>query len=163
MAGTLGDYRVSKCPAGLNPTLVTSWGNGIEVGTPEWIITGLAAIGNAPVVGKPDGLYFYDLQTRQYENVLKHYELTPHALNGKVTQSVTGGVVYTTFDGGAFFFDGVSTSEISPHKLWKLMGKDVPSSRITCVADRGDGIAMLPEMDHHRPCRHRQRPRRRQA
>ena len=148
IAGALGDYRVSKCPAGNNPLLITSWGNGIEVGTPEWIITGLAAIGNAPVVGKPDGLYFYDLQTRQYENVLKHFELVPHALNGKVTQAVTGGVVYTTHDGGAFFFDGVSVSEISPHKLWKMMGKDVPSSRITCVADRGDGIAMLPEVGY---------------
>ncbi len=145
IAGTLGDYKVSKCPAGLNPTLVTSWGNGIEVGTPEWIITGLAAIGNAPVVGKPDGLYYYNDQTRRYENVLRHFELTPHALNGKVTQSVTNGVVYTTFDGGVFFFDGVSVNEISPHKLWKDLGKDVPSSRITCIADRGDGIAMLPE------------------
>ena len=148
IAGTLGDYRVSKCPAGLNPTLVTSWGNGIEVGTPEWIITNLAAIGNAPCVGKPDGLYFYNDQTRRYENVLKHFELTPHALNGKVTQSVTNGVVYTTFDGGAFFFDGVSVSEISPSKLWKMLGKDVPSSRITAVADRGDGIAMLPEIGY---------------
>lgn len=148
IAGTLGDYRISQCPAGNNPTLVASWGNGIEVGTPEWIITGLAAIGNAPVAGKPDGLYFYDLQTRRYENVLKHFELVPHALNGKVTASVTGGVVYTTHDGGVFFFDGVSTSEISPHKLWKMLGKDVPSSRITCIADRGDGIAMLPELGY---------------
>lgn len=148
IAGSLGEYRVSKCPSGLNPLLRTSWGNGIEVGTPEWIITGLAAIGNAPVVGKPDGLYYYDSQTRVYENVLKNFELVPHALNGKVTQSVTNGVVYTTHDGGAYIFDGVSVNEISPHKLWKMLGKDVPSSRITCVADRGDGIAMLPEIGY---------------
>jgi hypothetical protein len=146
IAGALGDYRVMQCPAGNNPLLVTSWGNGIEVGGPEWIITGLAAIGNAPVVGRPDGLYFYDLQTRRYENVLKNFELVPHALNGKVTQSVTGGVVYTAASGAVFFFDGVVVNEITPSKLWKMLGKDVPSARITCIADRGDGIAMLPEL-----------------
>lgn len=145
----LGEWRVSECPSGSDPRLAASWGNGIEVGSPEWIITGMAAIGNAPVIGKPDGLYYYDLQTRRYENVLKHFESdrgVPHALNGKVTQSVTGGVVYTTHDGGVFFFDGNTVNEISPHKLWKLLGKDVPAARITCVADRGDGIAMLPEL-----------------
>jgi len=148
VAGALGDYRVSKCPAGNNPILVASWGNGIEVGSPEWIVNGLAAIGDAPVAGKADGLYYWNGQTRRYENVLKHFEITPHALNGKVTASVQDGVVYTTFDGGAFLFDGVSTTEISPYKLWKMLGKDVPSSRITAVADRGDSIIMVPEVGY---------------
>lgn len=145
---SLGDYRVSKCPAGNDPTLAASWGNGVEVGTPEHKITNLAAIGNAPVVGKPDGLYFYDTQTRQYENVLKNFELVPHALNGKVTASVTGGVVYTTHDGGAFFFDGVSVKEITPHKLWGYLGRDIGNSRITAIADNGDTLAMIQEVGH---------------
>src|SRR3990167_2485560 len=146
---TLGDYRVSKCPAGSDPTLAASWGNGIEVGTPEWKITGLAAIGDSPVAGKPDGLYYYDLQKRRYENVLKNFELVPHALNGKVTASVTGGVVYTTHDGGAFFFDGTSAAqEITPAKLWGYLGRDIGSSRITAVADNGDTLALVQEVAH---------------
>lgn len=144
--GTIGDYRVSKCVFGDNPLLAASWGNGEEVGGPEWIITGGAAIGNAPVWGKPDGLWYYNEQTRRYENVLRHLEIIPHALNGKVTQSVTGGVVYTTFDGGAYFFDGFTAQEISPKKLWKYLGKDIGNSRITAVADMGDSIFMLPEI-----------------
>lgn len=144
-AAALGDYRISKCPAGNDPTLAASWSNGVEVGTPEWNITGLAAIGASPVVGRPDGLYYYDEQTRRYENVLKHFEIVPHALNGKVTASVTGGAVYTTYDGGAYFFDGVAAQEISPRKLWKLLGKDVSNARITAIADRGDSVIMVPE------------------
>ena len=137
-----GDYRVSECPAGNDPQLAASWGNGIEVGTSEWNITGLAAIGNAPVVGKPDGLYYYSETTRRYENVLKHFELLPHPDNGLVTQSVSGGVMYTTYDGGAFLFDGVTVQDVSPKKLWSDLGKTVPSSRITAIADRGDVIDM---------------------
>src|SRR3990167_2938505 len=32
----LGEYRISKCPAGNDPTLAASWGNGLEVGSPQW-------------------------------------------------------------------------------------------------------------------------------
>lgn len=145
---SLGEYRVSKCPAGNNPVLAASWGNGFEVGGPEWKITNLAAIGDSVVVGKPDGLYYYSDLTKRFENVLKHYEIVPHALNGKVTQSVTGGVIYTTFDGHAYFFDGVSTSEITPSKLWGLAGRDIGASRITAVCDTGDSIEMFSELGY---------------
>ena len=148
VATGIGDWRVSKCPAGSNPILITSWGNGVEVGGSEWIITGLAAIGAAPVVGKPDGLYYYDEQTRRYENVLKHYELSPHPLNGKVTQSVTGGVIYTTYDGRAFFFDGTVVQEVSPHKYWPILSRDIGTSRITACADAGDVIYLYTELAH---------------
>ena len=142
----LGDYRVSKCPAGSDPTLAASWGNGIEVGTPEWNITGGAAIGDSPVWGKPDGLWYYNGQTRRYDNVLRHYIDAPHPLNGKLTKAVTGGVVYTTHDGGAYFFDGVSAQEISPNKLWRLLhGRDIGNSRITAIADAGSFIDMVTE------------------
>src|SRR3990167_6610500 len=146
VAGALGDYRVSKCPAGNNPVLVASWGNGIEVGGPEWNITGIAAIGDSLVVGKPDGLYYYDTQTRRYENVTKHLELVPHPLNFKCLQAVTNGVVGTTHDGGAFFFDGTAVQDISPKKLWPQMSKDIGNYRVTAITDTGDHIILYTEL-----------------
>lgn len=146
IASGVGGYLVSKCPAGNNPVLVASWGNGIEVGTPQYIINGpLCAIGDALVVPKGDGLYYYNGQTRRYENVLKHLELAPHALNGKCTASVSGGVVYTTHDGKAYLFDGVSVTEISPNKFWPILSRDIGNSRITAIADAGDAIDMISE------------------
>ena len=146
-AGTaaLGEWRVSICPLGNDPRLVSSWGNGFEIGGPEWPVANIAALGNAPVVGKPDGLYYYDLQTRRYENVLRNYEVIPHALNGKVTESVTNGVIYTTNSGEVYLFDGVSVTEISPNKFWPILSKDIGNSRITAVADSGQYIAMVTE------------------
>lgn len=141
----IGEWRISICPLGNDPRLVSSWGNGIEIGGPEWGITGLAAIGNSPVVGKPDGLWYYDTQTRRYENVLRHLEIVPHALNGKVTESVTNGVIYTTHDAHAYFFDGVSVTEVSPHKFWPVLNRHIGNARITAIADSGDYIAMVTE------------------
>lgn len=142
ICGTVGDYHVSKCPAGNDPTLATQWGNGLEVGTPEWIITGLAAIGDSIVAGKPDGLYYYNDQTKRFENVLPHLVGSPHALNGKGMKSVTNGVLYPTHDGKLYLFDGVSVQEVTPGK-GDLMPKDTGITRISAIADNGDTVAVV--------------------
>jgi hypothetical protein len=96
----IGDWHISKCPSGNNPTLAASWGNGLEVGGPEWIITGLAAI---------------------------------------------NGVLYPTHDGKLYFFDGVSTQEVTPEKSWGVVPRDVGISRITAIADNGAQVAVVME------------------
>ena len=141
----LGEYRISKCPAGNDPTLVASWGNGLEVGTPEWGINGLAAIGDSVVVGKPDGLYYYNDQTKRFENVLPHLVDAPHAVNGKGMRAVVNGVLYPTHDGKLYFFDGVAVQEVTPEKSWGILPRDVGTSRITAIADNGDTVAVVTE------------------
>lgn len=140
----LGEYRVSKCPQGNDPTLAASWGNGLEVGTPEWAIGGLAAIGDSIVAGKPDGLYYYNDQTKRFENVMAFLEKAPHALNGKGMKAIQNGVLYPTHDGKLFFFDGVAVQEVTPLKGLPVP-RDTLTSRITAVADNGDTVAVAME------------------
>lgn len=141
----LGEYRISKCPAGNDPTLAASWGNGLEVGTPEWGITGIASIGDSVVVGKPDGLYYYNDQTKRFENVLPHLVDAPHAVNGKGLKSVVNGVLYPTHDGKLYFFDGVACQEVTPEKSYDFIPRDVANSRITAIADNGETVAVVRE------------------
>lgn len=145
VAGSIGDYRVSKCLPNTNPLLTVSWGNGVEVGQSNCIITGLAFIGDAPVAGKGDGLYYYNGQTRRYENIMP---ISYHALNFKCLEPVVGGVIGTTHDGGVFFCDGVSTQEISPKKLWPIINRDIGNSRVTWVAESGSLVAMGAETNY---------------
>lgn len=140
----LGEWRVSKCPAGNDPTLAASWFNGLEVGGPEWPIVSLASIGDSVVVGKPDGLYYYNDQTKRFENVLPHLVHAPHALNGKGMKAVTNGVLYPTHDGKLYFFDGVAVQEVTPLK-GKTIPRDVLNSRITAIADNGETVAVVTE------------------
>lgn len=140
----LGEYRISKCPRGNDPRLAASWGNGLECGTPEWGITGLAAIGDSIVAGKPDGLYYYNDQTKRFENVLPHLVDSPHAVNGKGMRSVTNGVLYPTHDGHLYFFDGVAVQDVTPYKSLSLP-RDIGTSRITGIRDCGDYVAIVTE------------------
>lgn len=141
----LGEYRISKCPAGNDPTLAASWGNGLEVGSALWAITGIAAIGDSIVVGKPDGLYYYNDQTKRFENVLPFLQDAPHAVNGKGMRAVVNGVMYPTHDGKLYFFDGVRVQEVTPEKTWDVIPRDVANSRITAIADNGDTVAVVRE------------------
>ena len=140
----LGEYRISKCPSGNDPALAASWGNGLEVGTPEWPIVGIAPIGDSIVAAKADGLYYYNDQTKRFQNVLPHLIHAPHALNGKGTKAVTNGVLYPTHDGKLYFFDGVAVQEVTPLKD-KTIPRDVLTSRITAIADNGDTVAVVTE------------------
>lgn len=140
----LGEYRISKCPAGNDPTLAASWGNGLEVGTPEWAITGIASIGDSIVVGKPDGLYAYNDQTKRFENVLPFLVDAPHAVNGKGMRAVPNGVLYPMHDGGLFFFDGVGVKDVSPDR-GKVLPRDAGLARISALAPIGNEIYAIRE------------------
>ena len=139
----LGEYRVSKCPAGNDPTLAASWGNGLEVGTPEWGVVGLAAIGDSICAGKPDGPYYYNDQTKRFENVLPFLVDAPHAVNGKGLRAVPNGVVYPTHDGHLYFFDGVSVKDVSPDK--GVQPRDAGYARISAIAANADEVYCVRE------------------
>lgn len=144
VASVNDNFRISKCPAGNDPTLAASWGAGFSVGTPEWLITGLAAIGTSPVVGKPDGLYVWDDQTKRFENKMLHLIDSPHPGNGKGMRAVTNGVMYPTNDGKLYLFDGISITEVTPEKSITLT-RDQGISRVTAIADNGDTVAIVHE------------------
>lgn len=140
----LGEYRISKCPAGSDPSLAASWGNGFEVGTPEWAIVGLAAIGDSICVGKPDGLYYFDDQVKRFVNVLKFLEADPNAVNGKGMRAVPNGVLYPTHDGQLWFFDGVQVQNVTPERK-SVLPRDVSTQRITAIASSPDGTYLVRE------------------
>lgn len=139
----LGEWRISKCPRGSDPTLTASWGNGLAVGGPEWGITGLAPLGDSIAVGKPDGLYYYDDQTKRFRNVLPELVSAPHAVNGKGLTPVPNGVLYPTHDGHLYFFDGVQLQDVSPDK--GTMPRDAGYARITAIAPIGDEVYCIRE------------------
>src|SRR3990167_10373663 len=131
------EWRVSICPFGNDPTLAASWGNGFEVGGPEWAITGMVAYGESVVVGKPDGLYSYSDLTKRFEPLLKID--APDAYNGLRMSAVANGVLYPVSDGGLFFTDGVSVQELTPQKK-KERPRDVYTGRFTSMRDAGQNI-----------------------
>ncbi len=134
----LTEWRVSRCPFGNDPTLAASWGNGFEVGGPEWAITGMVPFGESVIVGKPDGLYAYSDLTKRFEPLLD-LRASPDPYNGLRMQAVANGVLYPTADGGLFFTDGVSVQEITPYKRVQRP-RDVYTGRITSMRDTGQHV-----------------------
>lgn len=140
-AGAYSNWKVSKCPAGSSPLSAANWSAGLPVGSPVWGINSLRAIGAAPVVGKPEGLYIFNEVTSRYENLMKWLENAPHADNGKGMFQVSNGICYPTADGGLFHFDGYTIRDISP-RLTAFEHRDNPHtrSRITAGCDTGKWV-----------------------
>ena len=139
--GAYSTYMVSKCPAGSSPLTAANWSDGLPVGSPLWSINSLRALGRAPVVGKPEGLYIYNEITSRYENLLNYQEFSAHPDNGKGMFPVKNAVCYPTANGGLFRFDGYNVEDIGPHK-YSIEHRDNPHTRarITAGCDIGDWV-----------------------
>ena len=131
-------YKITKCPAGNNPLLGTNWGTSLPVGSPVWAINSLRAIGAAPIVGKPEGLYILNEVTNRYENLLNYQEFSAHPDNGKGMFNIKDGVCYPTANGSLFHFDGYRVKDIGPHR-YSIEHRDNPHTRarITAGCDTG--------------------------
>ena len=138
---TLGS-NVYKCPAGSDPFTAANWSAAIQVGTPQWNITGLAAAGNAPIVGKPDGLYRYNAADSKYEDVLLgSLKSCAHADNGKGMATWREYALYPLHDGRLLAFNGFTVYDWTPMKD-ATPDRDTPYGfRLTCFASAGpDGF-----------------------
>lgn len=140
----LGERMIAKCPRGSDPTLAASYGNVQACGSPEWPIIDIASLRDSFCVAKGDGLYYWDDRVKRFKNVLDRVKFLPHALNGKGTASGENGVWYPMADGRLFFFDGSVVREETPWKQW-VLPRDVLTTRISAIADRGDIIAARTE------------------
>ena len=136
--GVYSACKISKCPTGNNPLVAANWGTGWPVGSPVWSITSLRAIGAAPIVGKPEGLFKLNEVTSRYENLLNYQEFSAHPDNGKGMFNIKDGVCYPTANGGLFHFDGYRVQDIGPHK-YSIEHRDNPHTRarITAGCDIG--------------------------
>jgi hypothetical protein len=134
---TLG-ANIYKCPAGSDPFTVANWSAAIQVGTPQWNITGLASAGNAPIVGKPDGLYRYNAADSKYEDVLLgSLKSCAHPDNGKGMSTWREFALYPLHDGGLLAFDGFRVYDWSPTKD-ATPDRDTPYGfRLTAFASAG--------------------------
>lgn len=141
----LGEYYICKCPNGSNPTLAASYGNRTAVGTAEWPIIDLVALGDSYYVAKGDGAWWFNDKTKRHENALAAFELTPHALNGKGMSPGENCVWYPTADGRLFqlFSDG-SARDMTPYKRMDLP-RDAAMSRYSVIVDRGNQIFAIRE------------------
>ena len=138
----LGEYHITKIPAGSDPTLVASCGGGVPCGHSDWAANDLAPYGNTVLVSKPDGLYYWDDQGKIFRNAMDRLKLMPHSWNGSGMEAGENGVWYPTADGRLFFWDGYDITEQTPWKDAELP-RDGRIGRITAVADRGDSVAVV--------------------
>lgn len=141
---SLGEYFIAKCKRGDDPTLAASYGNVQACGSPEWPIIDIASLRDSFCVAKADGLYFWDDRVKRFKNALDRVKFLPHALNGKGMTSGENGVWYPMADGRLFFFDGSVVREETPWKQW-VLPRDVLTTRISAIADRGDLVAARTE------------------
>jgi len=134
---TLG-ANIYKCPAASDPFTAANWSAAIQVGTPQWNITGLASAGNAPIVGKPDGLYRYNAADSKYEDVLLgSLKSCAHPDNGKGMSTWREFALYPLHDGRLLAFDGFRVYDWSPMKD-ATPDRDTPYGfRLTAFASAG--------------------------
>ena len=138
---TLGS-NIYKCPAASDPFTAANWSAAIQVGTPQWNITGLASAGNAPIIGKPDGLYRYNAADSKYEDVLLgSLKSCAHPDNGKGMSTWREFALYPLHDGRLLAFDGFRVYDWSPMKN-ASPDRDTPYGfRLTAFASAGpDGF-----------------------
>ena len=135
---TLG-ANIYTCPAASDPFTAASWSAAaIQVGTPQWNCTGIASAGNAPIVGKPDGLYRYNAADSKYEDVLLgSLKSCAHPDNGKGMSTWREFALYPLHDGRLLAFDGYRVYDWSPIKN-ATPDRDTPYGfRLTCFASAG--------------------------
>jgi len=140
--GAYSTYKVSKCPAlTVGGALVAAnWSDGAPCGSPMYPINSLRAIGAAPVVGKPEGLFVWDDTSKTYVNRME-FEFAVHMDNGKGMFAGKRHVFYPTADGGLVKFDGYSVEDIGP-KYTAIQHRDNSHmrARITAGCVAGDWV-----------------------
>ena len=134
---TLG-AKISKCPALSEPFTAVNWSAEIQVGTPQWNITGIASAGNAVIVGKPDGLYRYNAADAKYEDMLLgSLKTCAHPDNGKGMSTWREFALYPLHDGQVLATDGFRVYDWSPMKN-ATPDRDTPYGfRLTAFASAG--------------------------
>jgi len=133
-------YHVSKCPAGNDPLLAASWGTGLPVGSPMYPINSIRSLGNAVVVGKPEGIFVLDSTSNSYVN-RQDCEVAVHDDNGKGMFAGKGHVFIPMADGSLWMFDGYNMTDVGP-KHFCIHHRDNPHLRapITAGCVAGDCV-----------------------
>jgi len=145
--GVYSTAKLSKCIAGTDPILVASWSDGEPVGSPVYPINSLRAVGNAPVAGKPEGLYSWSPVDAQYINRLKSLERAPDVDNCKGMFEADYGLFVPTADGSLFLWDGFDLRNVSPRDYVATHSRNAPHlrSRITAGCAVGKRVFVATE------------------
>ena len=109
--------QVSVIPYGSDRFVAANWGTPQTVGFAGTNINRLAAIRQAPVAIKPEGIFAYSEELDRWINFTPAWEAFPHPDNGRGSFSLGDRLVVTMGDGGAVIFDGRSAIPFDPMSL----------------------------------------------
>lgn len=130
-------YQISICPAGADPNTIANWGSGINVGTPQHLITALTHIGDMIIACKTNGAYAYNPVNATFVNLTP--SIAVHADNGKGAKSIGGlGVLMPLANGDVILIDqGLQARSVGPGNNAQP-GRDTPLGRITAICYTGE-------------------------
>ena len=129
-------YKLLKLTAGLDPGLASSYPEnsaGVPVGRPTWDINGVVALGAAPIVGKPEGLFKYnDAPSSAVFDPI--FTVPPHPDNGKgLFTDGRGRVYYPTAHGDIIVATFGFQDSATPWRITTI-DRNTPFGRITAFA-----------------------------
>jgi hypothetical protein len=138
---TVSDFEIKKCPAGSNPFTALTFGDEVQVGTNEAKITGIGAIGAAPVVFKEDGIYVYIEADNRFEN---QYRVDLHRDNfHRVIPDGAGGLYSFTANGDIVNVEKFGSITTTGVLEGKTPGRDTPKGRVVDIALHGADLYAL--------------------
>ena len=106
---------VTFCPYGSAPTTAANWSPITRVGSALTDINQIRQVRGVPVVLKPEGIFMYNTNLSQWENMMPAWEYEPHPQNGRGAMSVGPDLLVPMGRGGAVIFDGYTVKDISPY------------------------------------------------